>query len=185
MTMSTMSILLLLHEPREGSKVKLRTFQEADITSAYLGWLNDPVVVRFSDQRFRRHTAESSSQYLSTFTGSDNHFLAICDCDSNIMVGTLTVYHNVLYGTADIGIMVGDPGTWGKGVGLDAFQTMVFALERSGAVRKVTAGTLAVNIGMVRIMQKAGFEWEATRKEQVLIEGKPVDVVYYAKFFHA
>ena len=81
--------------------------------------------------------------------------------------------------------MVGDPGTWGKGVGLDAFQTMVFALERSGAVRKVTAGTLAVNIGMVRIMQKAGFEWEATRKEQVLIEGKPVDVVYYAKFFHA
>jgi RimJ/RimL family protein N-acetyltransferase len=184
MTNSFTSKLPLLSEPLQGVKVILRPFQNIDIGPTYLDWLNDPEVVRFSNQRLRRHTLESSLQYLASFKDSDNHFLAICDRDSHSMVGTLTIYHNIHHGTADVGIMVGDAATWGKGVGLDAFRTVVLALER-GMVRKITAGTLALNVGMVRILQKTGFECEATRKEQELIEGRPVDVLYFAKFCHA
>jgi RimJ/RimL family protein N-acetyltransferase len=172
-------------ESLHGDKVILRPFCPSDITSIYVGWLNNPEVVRFSNQRFQRHSAESSRQYLSTFIGSDNLFLGICDPETHKMVGTLTVYRNVHHRTADIGIMVGDIATWGKGLGFDAFQTVTRALASCGEVRKMTAGALAANVGMVRIMQKAGFEWEATREGQELIEGQPVDLVYYSKFCHA
>lgn len=181
----TASSSSLLGQPLDGAKVSLRAFQDSDITPAYLGWLNDPEVVRYSNQRFRKHTGESSRQYLATFAGSANHFLAICDRDTGAVVGTLTVYRNLNHGTADIGLMVGDPSTWGRGFGLDAFRTMAQALERSGQVRKLTAGTLAVNQGMVRIMELAGFELEAARRGQELVEGQPVDIVYYARFCHA
>lgn len=181
----TASSMLSLGLPLEGTKVRLRAFQGDDITPVYLGWLNDPRVVRYSNQRFRRHTAETSQQYLATFAGSTNHFLSICNRDGGAMVGTLTVYRNLHHGTADIGILVGDPATWGRGLGLDAFRTMAQALEQSGQVRKLTAGTLAVNQGMVRIMERAGFELEAVRRGQELLEGQPVDIVYYARFCHA
>jgi RimJ/RimL family protein N-acetyltransferase len=171
--------------PLDGAKVRLRDFQGCDITPAYLGWLNNPEVVRYSNQRFREHTIETSKRYLATFSGSANHFLAICDRDGGEVVGTLTVYRDLNHYTADIGILIGAPSTWGRGLGLDAFRTVTLALERTGQVRKLTAGTLAVNEGMVRIMKRAGFELEATRRGQELLEGQPVDVVYYARFCHA
>ncbi|MCC6247256.1 MAG: hypothetical protein IT499_05810, partial [Rubrivivax sp.] len=34
-----------------GRRVRLRPFTAADITDAYIGWLNDPEVVRYSNQR--------------------------------------------------------------------------------------------------------------------------------------
>jgi ribosomal-protein-alanine N-acetyltransferase len=167
-----------------GGRVFVRPFTASDISGAYLSWLRDPEVVRFSSQRFRIHTLESCQAYLTSFTDSANHFLATCDQKSGAILGTLTVYRSIPHGTADIGIMVGAREVWGQGVGAEAFCLVLSALKASGAVRKITSGTLAVNRGMVRIMEKAGMQHEATRRAQELLEGEPVDVVYYATFCH-
>jgi hypothetical protein len=37
---------------------------------------------------------------------------------------------------------------------------------------------------MVCIMGRAGFELDAVRRGQELLEGQPVDIVYYARFCH-
>jgi ribosomal-protein-alanine N-acetyltransferase len=171
--------------PLEGTKVRLRAFQSGDITPTYLSWLNNPLVVRYSNQRFFQHTLETSRRYLENFAGSTNHFIAICDRDHEALIGTLTIHRNLHHGTADIGILLGDPASWGRGFGLDAFFTVTQALERSGQVRKLTAGTLSVNKGMLRIIERAGFELEAVRRGQELLDGQPVDVVYYARFCNA
>jgi RimJ/RimL family protein N-acetyltransferase len=167
-----------------GERVLVRPFTFGDISEAYLGWLRDPDVVRFSRQRFRVHTLDTCQAYLASFNNSANHFLAICDRTSGAMIGTLTVYRSVQHGTADIGIMVGECKVWGRGVGSEAFCLVLSALKASGAIRKITAGTLAVNRGMVRIMEKAGMQKEATRHAHELLDGKPVDVVYHATFCH-
>ena len=80
--------------------------------------------------------------------------------------------------------MVGERKVWGQGIGAEAFCLVLSALKASGAIRKITAGTLAINRGMVRIMEKAGMRHEATRQAQELLEEVPVDVVYYATFSH-
>jgi ribosomal-protein-alanine N-acetyltransferase len=175
----------LLELPLDGAKVSLRSFQESDITQTYINWLNDPLVVRYSNQRFRHHTVESSRQYLATFSKSEHLFFAISDLASLEVLGTLTVYRNLHHGTADIGIMVGHSASWGRGVGSDAFCTVAQALERSGQIRKLTAGTLAENKAMVRIMDRAGFELEGARRGQELVMGRPVDLLYYARFCRA
>lgn len=176
--------LLALRGHLASTRVLVRPFTAGDISESYLAWLREPVVVRFSNQRFRIHTLESCEAYLASFKDTANHFLAICDQKSGAMLGTMTVYCSVPHGTADIGIMVGESRFWGQGIGAEAWCLVMSSLKASGMIRKITAGTLAMNQGMVRIMEKAGMRHEATRQAQELLDGVPVDVIYYATFCH-
>jgi RimJ/RimL family protein N-acetyltransferase len=173
-----------LRAPLLGDQVMVRPFTAEDISNTYLGWLQDSEVVRYSGQRFRVHTLDTCRHYQASFRVGANYFLAICDRPSGTLLGTLTVYRSLPHGTADIGIMVGERLAWGQGVGAEAFCLVLAALRASGVVRKITAGTLTVNRGMVRVMEKAGMRHEATRQAQELLDGAPVDVVYYATFCH-
>ena len=49
-------------------------------------------------------------------------------------------------------------------------------------LRKVTAGTMACNLGMVKLMEKCGMTLEATRKAHEMLDGQAVDLLYFAKF---
>lgn len=165
-----------------GSKVVLKPFLIADINDAYIGWLNDQNVVKFSNQRFLVHSMDSCLRYQASFEGTDNLFMSIRQLTDNELIGTLTAYVASNHGTVDVGIMVGNKSVWGMGYGLDAWITMANWLLGRQDIRKLTAGTLACNFGMITLMERSGMILEATRKAQEIIEGYPVDMLYYAKF---
>jgi len=73
-----------------GAKVLLLPFVQSDINELYLSWLKDPQVVRFSNQRFRRHDIASSSAFLASFDGTDNFFISVRCADTGVSIGTLT-----------------------------------------------------------------------------------------------
>lgn len=168
--------------PLRGQSVELRLFGEEHINEQYLGWLNDPEVVRYSNQRFRRHDEASSRAYLQLFQGRGNLFLAIHLAHSGKFIGTMTVYLSIPHETADIGILIGDRSCWGQGVGKDAWSTLVSLLLESNKVRKVTGGTLRCNVGMINVMAKTGMSPDGVRIGQELVEGTPQDILYFARF---
>lgn len=166
----------------EGEKVALRRFAAEDITDTYLGWLNDPVVTRYSNQRFVHHDRDSCARYLASFEGTPNLFLSVRRRDGDRAVGTMTAYVAPHHGTADVGIMIGDRSAWGQGLGQDAWTTLTgWLLDRPG-MRKVTAGTLACNSAMIRLAERSGMALEAVRRKQELVEGEPVDILHFARF---
>lgn len=165
-----------------GPRLDIRPFTEADISDAYIGWLNDPEVTRYSNQRFRTHDRATSLAYVQSFAGSDDRFLLVTRRADGAAIGTLTVYVSRPHGTADVGIMIGERAMWGGGYGQEAWDLVLDWLSREPAIRKVTAGTLAVNSGMLRLMERSGMTHEATRRAQELIDGTPVDMLYYARF---
>ena len=166
----------------EGELTSLRVFNDSDITPTYIDWLNNPQVVRYSNQRFYKHTKETCHQYLASFCCTSNYFFAIHEKLNKKVIGTLTIYQNVYHQVADIGIMIGDTKFWGRGMGLDAFSATVKFLDASGQIRKITAGTMAKNKAMLRIMELSGLELEAVRRDHELLDDEPVDVAYYARF---
>lgn len=168
-----------------GKQTLLRPFHIEDISTDYLCWLADPEVVRFSNQRFRTHTRTSARAYLNSFAGSSNLFLAIWLVESQQMVGTMTAYCSKYHQTADIGLLIGDRSCWGKGIGLDAWSTLLDHLLNVCHMRKVTGGTLRSNIGMVKIMERSGMYLEAVRAKQELVDQVPQDALLYAKFLVA
>jgi ribosomal-protein-alanine N-acetyltransferase len=168
--------------PLHGYKVDLFSFGINDISNAYISWLNDPEVTQFSNQRFTKHDFDSCMKYMGTFVNSNNLFLSLRRRDNGQAIGTMTVYFALQHGTADVGILIGDRTIWGMGYGQDAWSTMVNWLSCHKAIRKVTAGTLACNQGMITLMERSGMKLEAVRKNQEIVAGKPVDILYYAKW---
>jgi len=165
-----------------GKKVLLRLFTEADIDSIYIGWLNDPDVVRFSNQRFLKHDRESCFRYFSSFKETENLFINIRTLSDDRSVGTMTAYISTHHCTVDVGIMIGDKSIWGLGYGQDAWDTLTSWLLERDDIRKLTAGTLACNTSMIRIMEKSGMHHEATKEAQEIVNNEVVDILYYAKF---
>lgn len=163
-------------------RLMVRPFRPTDITPEYLGWLNDPVVTRFSNQRFRRHDRASAEAFLAGFAGQPSRFLSVRLLADNRAIGTMTAHISPHHGTADMGILLGARDVWGRGYGLECWSLLMGWLIGEAGIRKVTAGTTSVNHGMIQIMERSGMQHEATRRAQELIEGAPVDILYYARF---
>lgn len=166
----------------EGARVWLQPFAQADVTPTYLGWLNDPVTTRYSNQRFSCHTRESSLAYLRSFDGSPNLFFSVRRRGDDRALGTMTAYVTKHHGTADMGILIGERSAWGQGYGLDAWSSLLRWLFAERSLRKVTAGALDCNTPMLRVMEKSGMHAEGARRRQEIVEGEEHDILYFARF---
>lgn len=165
-----------------GTRLRLVPFTGKHIQATYVSWLNNAEIMRFTNQRFRRHSVASCLAYLESLKDTSNRFFAVEDINSGELMGTLTMFIYLHHQTADVGILIGETGLWGKGYGQEAFALAVDTLFGSGKIRKVTAGTMACNVMMIKIMQKCGMTLEATQKDQELVDGEPFDILYFAKF---
>lgn len=163
------------------AKVRLRPFTAEDINGAYLGWLNDPETMRWSNQRFSRHDRDSCAAYLESFTGTSNLFLSVRGLGEDRAIGTVTAYRNRNHSTADMGILIGDRSVWGRGYGQDAWNALLEWLLADG-VRKVTCGTLSLNKPMIRIAERSGMSPDGVRRAQELVDAQPVDILHFARF---
>lgn len=165
-----------------GERIFLGPFREEDVTNEYVAWLNDPVVVRYSNQRFRHHDRASCLAYLNSFGETDNSFLAIRTMDGSKMIGTITAHVSPHHRTADMGLLIGERVLWGRGFGLEAWNLLLNYQLIECKLRKVTAGTLRCNVGMVSIMERSGMQLEGVRAQQELVDGEPQDILFFAKF---
>jgi ribosomal-protein-alanine N-acetyltransferase len=167
----------------ETQRLRVVPFSEQYLTSRYVGWLNDPEVVRYSDQRFRRHTIESCRRYWRETEGSPSHFWAIVAKDEKLgHIGNISAYVDREHLVADLAIMVGQREVWAQGYGSEAWVAACDYLLRDGGLRKVTAGTLAANSAMLGVMRRAGMVPDGRRVRQRLFEGNEVDLVHTALF---
>jgi [ribosomal protein S5]-alanine N-acetyltransferase len=152
-------------------RLQIRLFRAEFITDRYVGWLNDKRLMRFSENRHRTHTLESCVEYLNSFEGTPHHFWAIFAGEEH--VGNINAYVDPRNSVADVGILIGEGG---KGYGLEAWTAVCRFLLNSG-IRKITAGTMATNKAMVRIMEKSGMVFEGGRRAHFLVDGEEVDLV--------
>ena len=165
--------------------VRLAPFDlQRHLTPTYVRWLNDPKVVRFSEQRHRHHTSESCKNYFETMRTGGHHFWAIerIDASSPRHIGNLSATMDRANAVADLAIMIGDRGAWRHGFGRAVWTAACEWLLGPGGMRKVCAGTMADNRTMLALFKSTGMTIEATRKAHFMLDGRPVDAVYAAAF---
>jgi ribosomal-protein-alanine N-acetyltransferase len=162
---------------------RVTPFEERHLTPRYVSWLNDPEVVRYSEQRHRTHTLDSCRAYFESFRGSPHEFLAIEASVPELgHIGNIGVAVDVPNATGDVSIIVGEKRAWGTGLASKAWCAVVEALLQPGRLRKVTAGTMEVNLPMLRLMARSGMTIEGRKEGQFLFEGRPVALVQAARF---
>lgn len=166
----------------ETTRLRLEPFCEQFLTSQYVGWLNDPEVTAFSNQRFSTHSLDSCRSYVESFEGSKNWLWAIIRKSDSQHIGNLCATIESEHGVADLSILIGERSCWGGGFGREAWQAGIDFLFNELGMRKVTGGTLACNHGMLRVMAKCGMEEEGRRLRHYIVDGKEVDIVYFGIF---
>lgn len=164
-------------------RLTLVPFSDEHLTERYVGWLNDPEVVRYSEQRHRRHTIESCREWAAGFKDGPSHHWAIIETAHGLgHIGNINTDVDAPNRTADITILIGDKQAWGQGYGAEAWTAVVEYMFGPGGMRKVTADTMADNRAMVAIMRRSGMAEEGRRRRQFLFEGREVDAILTARF---
>lgn len=165
------------------TRLQLVPFSEQHLTARYIGWLNDPEVVRYSELRHHAHTTQSCREYLRAFRESPHYFWAIETRSTEPgHIGTITAHVDVPNQVADVGILIGEKAIWGNGYGTEAWRAVCAWLLEVDKLRKVTAGAMASNKGMRAIMQRVGMSEEGSRRQHFILDGHPQDLVYCALF---
>lgn len=162
-------------------RLDLVPFRAEFLTPRYVGWLNDPETVRYSEQRHRHHTLESCARYAASMEGGTDHFWAIVAHNPALgHIGNMTATVDPNNKVADLAILIGEAGARGRGLGLEAWKCACDFLLGEGGIRKVTAGTMGANAPMLGVMRASGMVEEGRRARHFLHEGQEVDLVMAA-----
>jgi ribosomal-protein-alanine N-acetyltransferase len=162
-------------------RLRLRAFEDMHLTETYVGWLNDPEVVRYSEQRHRTHSLESCRAYWTGMREAGGLLWAI-ENDAERHIGNLSAHPDHNNQSAELAILIGDRASWGRGYGSEAWGAVSDYLLVHAGVRRLWAGTMAVNRGMRAIFEKTGMQSEGGMARVFLWEGQEVDLVQAARF---
>lgn len=175
------------------SRLVLKPYYAGMVTDDHVKWLNDPDVVRYSEQRHKRHTLESVHQYvndIATTVGSHLwgiYLMAVADNDPEscnaikpTLIGTISAHTDAPNGVANIGIMIGEKSQWGKSYGKEAWSAVCNWLFERG-IRKIEMGCHFENRAMRKLAISCGMHMEAVRHDHFVVDGKPQHLLLYAK----
>lgn len=158
-------------------------FQERHLTAQYVGWLNDRDLMRFSEQRHKVHTPATCRAYWQSFTDTPHFFWAIEEQQQGLgHIGNINAYVDEKNQLADIGIVVGEGKARGQGYAFEAWRAVCEYLFTTVRVRKISAGAMANNTAMLKLMQRAGMVEDGVRRRHYLHDGMEMDIVHRALF---
>ncbi len=165
----------------EGERVALRLVTLDDCTERYVGWLADAEVNRYLETRYAEQTLEMIRGFVASMIDSPHSYLfAIVESASrehvgNIKIGPVVARHQY----ADVSYFIGERSAWGKGYGTEAVRLVTrFGFERLG-LHRCQAGFYESNVGSQRVLEKAGYTREARLVEQLRIDDRWEDHVWY------
>ena len=151
-------------------------FTDAHMTRAYVGWLNDPETVKFSEQRHKTHDLGMCQEYVEEIR-QNGEMWAIMENDWH--VGNISAHIDKNNLRADISILIGE--NRGKGIGTKALELTCEGLKAAG-MRRLTIGCMGLNKPMINIAMKNHFHLEAMRPSHFIVDKVWVALVEMGKF---
>lgn len=166
----------------------LKPYYAGMVTDEHVKWLNDPEVVKYSEQRHKRHSLESIHQYvndLCTTVGSHmwGIYILVGDTLGSVVskpIGTISAHIDENNQVVNVGIMIGEKSEWGKGYGSEAWSAVCNWLFEQG-IRKVEMGCHYENRAMRNLAETCGMSLEGVRHDHFVVDGKPQHLLLYAK----
>lgn len=154
------------------ANVELFQINADDLSPAHLQWLRDPHVGKFLEARFQEHNPETLQCFVRDCAVSPTVLLlGIKRTDTRQYVGNIKLRWDPNHGVGDIGIMIGDIPSWGKGLASSAISLMCKLGFGYVGLRKIIAGAYASNVGSIRSFERCGFKVEATLVDHVMQDG--------------
>ena len=167
------------HPVLVGRTLRLAPFTAEHISTAYLAWLSDPEVNRYSRRVTQGPVSRTDAKDYMTGLAPDEIVLIICHAEHG-HVG------NIKYGpvdwsdkSADISILIGERKCWGQGIGSEAIYLVSRYLFGEMGLIRVHAGTC--NPAFIRTVEKLGWRIEDVKLAHVRIGEQRMDYTLLAQ----
>lgn len=162
-----------------GKRIYLREVRLTDVNENYCRWMNDPEVTRYLESRFSTNSMDSLRDNVANkLKDRNNIFLAIIRNDTDEHIGNIKLGPiDWMHGLADVGVLIGDKASWGKGYATEAIGLVVRLAFQRMNLHKLTAGYYSNNKASGKAFNNNGFVVEGVRRKHRFCEGIYVDTI--------
>ncbi len=166
-----------------GQNIYLRLLSTDDISDAYVSWMNDYEVVKYTESRFCPQSKETIRQFVINVSDANNFLFGIFSKQSDIHIGNIKLGSiNWIHRYGDIGIIIGDKQYWGQGIATETIALIVDYAFNQLNLHKLIAGAYEYNVGSIKAFKKNGFNEEFVEKEKYFFEGKYINCIHLGRF---
>ena len=97
------------------------------------------------------------------------------------VIGSIGVFRqqNIHRQTAEMGYYIAEE-YWGKGIMTDAVKQICNYVFKNSDILRIYAEPFAYNTGSCRVLEKAGFQYEGTLRNNAVKNGKVIDMKMYS-----
>jgi RimJ/RimL family protein N-acetyltransferase len=162
--------------------ITLREWQLSD--AAVLAELlnNKKILDNLRDGLPYPYTEKDGEFYINSMLSADkNDTFAFAIINDGEVVGSIGAFRqqNIHSITAEIGYYVGEKH-WGSGIGTAAVTLLSYYIFENTDIIRLFAEPFATNTGSIRVLEKAGFEYEGTLRKNAVKNGVVLDMKMYS-----
>ena len=161
---------------------KIRKWDLADAADLALALSNKKVQDNLRDGLPYPYTEQDGTDYISSMLSADeNETFAFAITADGKVVGSIGVFRqgNIHKQTAEMGYYIAE-GYWEKGIMTEAVkQICEYVFDKSDIIR-IYAEPFAYNAASCRVLEKVGFQYEGTLRNNAVKNGKVIDMKMYS-----
>ncbi|MGK5082707.1 GNAT family protein [Bdellovibrionota bacterium FG-1] len=146
-----------------------------------LKWRNDPQVTR--DLAFQAMSEERVRQFIQEKVDSTTDRTFVIECDGQV-IGYTLIESDVLNKKCEVGIIIGEKGYWGKGIGKQVCRKITDIAISEMGLHRVLAVASERNLGSIRCFLSQGYREEGRLRHANYRDGKFYDLVLLSMLSH-
>ncbi len=129
------------------------------------------------------YTEQDGTDFISDMLSADeNNTFAFAITVDGKVIGSIGVFRqgNIHRQTAELGYYIAE-GYWGKGIMTEAVKQICEYVFAESDIIRIYAEPFAYNIASCRVLEKAGFQYEGTLRNNAVKNGKVMDMKMFSK----
>jgi RimJ/RimL family protein N-acetyltransferase len=166
----------------QSKSVTLREWQLSDAAALAKLLNNKKVLDNLRDGLPYPYTEKDGEFFINSMLSADkNDTFAFAIIYDGELVGSIGAFRqqNIHSKTAEIGYYVGEK-YWGWGIATAAVTLLSRLVFENTDIIRLFAEPFAVNAGSIRVLEKAGFEYEGTLRKNAVKNGIVLDMKMYS-----
>jgi RimJ/RimL family protein N-acetyltransferase len=167
---------------KQSKSVTLREWQLSDAAALAEFLNNKKILDNLRDGLPYPYTEKDGEFFINSMLSADkNDTFAFAIIYNGEVVGSIGAFRqqNIHSKTAEIGYYVGEK-YWGNGIATAAVTLLSRFFFENTDIMRLFAEPFAANIGSIRVLEKAGFEYEGTLRKNAVKNGIVCDMKMYS-----
>lgn len=163
-------------------KCRIRKYELSDAKDLAAALSNRKVQDNLRDGLPYPYTEQDGKEFISAMLSADeSETFAFAITVDNMVIGSIGIFRqgNIHRQTAELGYYIAEE-YWGKGIMTEAVKQICEYVFANSDIIRIYAEPFAYNIASCRVLEKAGFQYEGTLRNNAVKNGKVIDMKMYS-----